>query len=155
VISIRNATADDAEGIYRVHVGAIREVCAPFYEPEQIEAWSSGKHVSRYLEPIANQVFLVAVEDDKLVGFGQLVPEMAEIRAVYVRPDCIRKQVGSALLRALEDAARARSLLRLSLHASLNAVPFYERYGFVSEGAGSEELPGGTALPYMKMHKVL
>jgi putative acetyltransferase len=128
-------------------------VCAAFYEIEQIDAWSSGKEASGYLEPIATRVFLVAVAEDLVVGFGELVAEAGEIRAVYVRPDRVRQRVGSALLAALEAEAHDRSVARLSLRSTVNAVPFYERYGYVSDGADVAVVRGGVRLPCVKMHK--
>jgi putative acetyltransferase len=153
VVLIRAATAADAEAIGRVHVAAIREICAPFYEAEQSAAWSSGGRVSRYLEPIATQVFLVAVAGDEVVGFSELAPDVGEVRAVYVRPDRVRQRIGSELLGAVEAAARARALPRLRIESSINAVPFYERHGYVSDGAGVAVLRSGARLPCVNMHK--
>jgi putative acetyltransferase len=155
LVLIRAATAEDAEAIGRVHVSAIREGCASFYDPEQIAVWISGGSVSRYLEPIATQVFLVAVAGEEVVGFSQLAPELGEVCGVFVRPDRIGQHIGSALLEAVEAAARARALPRLHLQSTLNAVPFYERHGYVSDGAGVAMLRSGARLPCVNMHKAL
>ncbi|MCL4739204.1 MAG: YbgC/FadM family acyl-CoA thioesterase [Burkholderiaceae bacterium] len=46
---------------------------------------------------------------------------------------------GSAVLRALVDAARARGDRELLLHAQASAVGFYRRHGFVPVGPGFQE----------------
>jgi predicted GNAT family N-acyltransferase len=43
--------------------------------------------------------------------------------------------VGVALVRAIEDAARARGLAAVDLHAQTQAMGFYERLGYVAYGA--------------------
>ncbi|MEU5085853.1 GNAT family N-acetyltransferase [Streptomyces sp. NPDC021356] len=42
--------------------------------------------------------------------------------------------VGVALVRALEDAARARGLTAMDLHAQTHALGFYERLGYAAYG---------------------
>src|SRR5688572_28355676 len=116
---VRAATAADAEAVHSVHVAAIRHICAPFYEASQIDAWSSGKEPSGYLEAIATQAFFVAVVEGEVVGFSELAPDMGEIRAVYVRPDRVRQHVGSALLEAIEGAARGHNLRRLQIQSTM------------------------------------
>lgn len=74
---------------------------------------------------------------------------------MYVRPDRVRQGVGSALLAALEAAAGEQSLLRLTLKATMNAVPFYERHGYISEGPDIAMVRGGVPLPCVKMSKDL
>ncbi|MFF0202987.1 GNAT family N-acetyltransferase [Streptomyces sp. NPDC005017] len=51
--------------------------------------------------------------------------------------------VGVALVRAIEDAARARGLAAVDLHAQTHALGFYERLGY--EPYGPEYLEAGIA----------
>ncbi|MGW3135287.1 GNAT family N-acetyltransferase [Streptomyces sp. NPDC001139] len=51
--------------------------------------------------------------------------------------------IGVALVRAIEDAARARGLTAVDLHAQTHALGFYERLGY--EGYGPEYLEAGIA----------
>ncbi|UIP00864.1 GNAT family N-acetyltransferase [Halobaculum sp. CBA1158] len=79
----------------------------------------------------------------RVVGFGTLVPDSRDyldddagvdpagaVEAVYVHPDHAGAGVGSLLLSDLEREARDRGLASLGMHASLNAVGFYERHGY-------------------------
>ncbi|WP_432185893.1 GNAT family N-acetyltransferase [Streptomyces sp. Tue6028] len=59
--------------------------------------------------------------------------------------------VGAALVGAIEDAARARGLAAVDLHAQTHALGFYERLGYVAYGP---EFPD-AGIPHLAMRKVL
>jgi predicted GNAT family N-acyltransferase len=59
--------------------------------------------------------------------------------------------VGAALVRAIEDAARARGLKAVDLHAQTHALGFYERLEYVAYGP--EFLDAG--IPHLAMRRVL
>ena len=83
-------------------------------------------------------VFLVARDDDGVpLGCGALrllpTPGEAELKRMYVRPAARGSGVAVALLRALEDEARARGVTRLLLEtgtAQPEAIRFYLREGY-------------------------
>lgn len=152
---IRAAVASDAEEIAAVHVSAIREVCSQVYEPSQIQAWVSGKTPQGYLRAIAERLVFVALRQDQVVGFSEIAPKTGEIFAVYVRPDSLRQGVGGSLLQALETSAAEHALGRLHLHATLNAIPFYEAHGFVLDAMTSFPLGADARLACASMHKLL
>ncbi|MFJ3668431.1 GNAT family N-acetyltransferase [Streptomyces sp. NPDC090106] len=59
--------------------------------------------------------------------------------------------VGVALVRAVEDAARARGLAAVDLHAQTHALGFYERLGYTAYGP--EYLEAG--IPHRGMRRAL
>ena len=59
--------------------------------------------------------------------------------------------VGAALVRAVEEAARARGLTAVDLHAQTHALGFYERLGYVAYGP---EFPD-AGIPHRAMRRVL
>ncbi|MEU1114913.1 MULTISPECIES: GNAT family N-acetyltransferase [unclassified Streptomyces] len=59
--------------------------------------------------------------------------------------------VGAALVRAIEDAARARGLTAVDLHAQTHALGFYERLGYEVYGP---EFPD-AGIPHRAMRKPL
>ena len=59
--------------------------------------------------------------------------------------------VGAALVRAVEDAARARGLVAVDLHAQTHALGFYERLGYMAYGP---EFPD-AGIPHRAMRRVL
>ena len=55
--------------------------------------------------------------------------------------------VGGALLEALLERARARSLSRVTLHAQTHAAGFYRRFGFSERGGEFFE----AGIPHVEM----
>lgn len=73
--------------------------------------------------------------------------ELAHIGRMAVLPAWRGQGVGASLLRCLLDEARQRGAGRAFLNAQTYAVPFYERFNFVREGA--EFLDAG--IPHYRM----
>lgn len=141
MITIRRARLEDSASICCVHIRAIREVCKSHYSEKELEAWAAVIRPARYEEAIKKGAFFVAVEGERIIGFGNLNQERGEIEAVYVDPDHVRRGVGMEILQNLEDVARDSGLTSLRLIASLNAVPFYQNGGFKSEQQTKYLLP--------------
>jgi predicted GNAT family N-acyltransferase len=59
--------------------------------------------------------------------------------------------VGSALMLHLIDAARSRGVPHAIVNAQVDAIPFYERHGFVANGASFEE----AGIPHRVMTRAL
>jgi putative acetyltransferase len=152
---IRRATLADAEGIFRVHRSAIRDIAATHYTSEQIEAWAGRLSPASYSDPIENKILLVAVDTGQICGFGQLDARTSVVEAVYVLPSHLRRGLGSRLLSTLESIARSSGLAQLTLDASLNSVPFYERASYTPVRPMDHELDAGVSIPCMAMRKEL
>lgn len=152
---IRVALSSDVAEIAAVHAAAIRDVCSRVYQPSQIHAWLSGKTLDGYVRALAEHQVFVAQQDDRIAGFSELDPKTGEVFAVYVRPDVLGQGVGRALLQTLETCAAEHGLARLHLHATLNAIPFYEARGFVLDELTSFPLGPEASLACASMHKLL
>ncbi|MFB3825795.1 MAG: GNAT family N-acetyltransferase [Bryobacteraceae bacterium] len=153
---IRNAAPADAGAIARVHRRAVEQLCAGHYPPEQIRAWAVPRGLPPFEEVLARTLVLVYEREGAVAGFGQLDPEAAEIISLFVDPDRAGKGIGTALLAALEDAARRSGLKRLRLNSSLNAAGFYESRGYRREGPCTQLLPDGvTRVECIRMSKGL
>lgn len=163
-MTVREATAADADAIADVHAASIRGLGSDEYDDEQIRAWLSNVHPERY--PLETDGFRAVVADheaDGVVGFGLLDcepsgradPLAGEIAAVYVRPEHARGGIGSAILEALESAARNAGLETLVLTASRNAVAFYERRGYEGIETVRLEMSDGVELACLRMRRRL
>lgn len=133
MIIVRRAKQEDKKSIWRVHIRAIEEVCKSHYSKEEIQAWTEVLKPTRYEEPIRRGPFYVAVEDESIIAFGNLNQESAEIEALYVDPDHVRKGVGIKILNTLENEALDSGLTLLRITSSLNAVRFYQMAGYKPE----------------------
>ena len=159
-ITLRPFVAGDAEAVLRVHYAAVHETGASHYDQETRQQWSppvGSERIAEYLRRIAaeEQVTLVALHNEAIVGFGTVVPAINELRAVYVLPSCGRRGVGSQLLRAVEQLARNRNLNELRLDSSLNAEAFYLAQGYKSTDRRRIELRSGLSIATVQMNKAL
>ncbi len=89
------------------------------------------------LDPECIQAVAESRECD-VIGTGRLHPG-GKIGRMAVLREWRGAGVGAALLRCLMDAARERGLEEVFLHAQTRVLGFYERFGFVAEGAEFEE----------------
>lgn len=139
-MNVRDAVPADAEAIRTVHRDAIVELGPAAYDEGQVEAWAAGCESADYTASItSDETEVLVAEQEGVVGFGMLAlaePEDcqadadAEVTAVYVHPDASREGVGTALYEELERRAQVHGAGTLALHASRNAVPFYERHDY-------------------------
>jgi len=138
-MQVRPPNEAELENVAAIHVAAAEAGGARAYDPETVAAWAKRGERSPDDYPVDDPAshFVVAVTgDDEVVGFGELIPDERNVRAVYVHPDHERRGVGSALVAHLEGYARALDLRELTLQSSLNAVGFYERAGWQRTGTG-------------------
>lgn len=153
MVEIRRAGDPDAADVRGVHAAAVRTTCRSHYAPDQVEAWVA--QFGARADATRTDDALVAVVEGRVRGFAMLDCERAEVRAVYVHPDAGRRGVGDALLHVLERIARLRGLDALHLDASLNAVAFYARHGWVRHGDTVRAFPGGRDIACVAMTKIL
>ncbi|MFE9993214.1 GNAT family N-acetyltransferase [Streptomyces avermitilis] len=112
----------------------------------------------------AGAVHVLAVRDDGVpLGTGRLLHGAAaaaktdgdltvgSLGRLAVTQDARGLGVGAALVRAIEDAARAHGLAAVDLHAQTHALGFYERLGYVAYGP--EFLDAG--IPHRAMRRAL
>ncbi|HXT87256.1 MAG TPA: GNAT family N-acetyltransferase [Verrucomicrobiae bacterium] len=81
--------------------------------------------------------------------------DAAKIRAFFVHPDRARRGIGTAILDACENAARAAGFTRCEMGATLTGAPFYRKKGYEEMERLAVPLPGGEALPIIRMAKSL
>ncbi|MGW3309826.1 GNAT family N-acetyltransferase [Streptomyces sp. NPDC001073] len=113
-------------------------------------------------DAVATHVLAVR-EDGTPLGTGRLLfgeaaaaktggdPTVGSLGRLAVSKEARGLGVGVALVRAIEDAARARGLAAVDLHAQTHALGFYERLGY--EAYGPEFLDAG--IPHRAMRRAL
>lgn len=75
--------------------------------------------------------------------------------SAYIRGVAARQGIGSPLLSLAESFGRARGATSVEIEASLGAVEFYRRHGFVEMKRGDVALPSGFRTPCVFMRKDL
>ncbi len=113
-------------------------------------------------DAVATHVIAVR-EDGTPLGTGRLLfgeaaaaktggdPTVGSLGRLAVSKEARGLGVGVALVRAIEDAARARGLAAVDLHAQTHALGFYERLGYEAYGP---EFPD-AGIPHRAMRRAL
>src|SRR5580692_5302257 len=176
-IRIRKATLADVPRLREVIEASVRGLQTDDYSPAQIEgALKSVYGVDSQL--IADGTYLVAEVIElsaKMVGCGGwskrktlyggdqyaaredslLDParDAAKIRAFFVHPQYARRGIGTLILEACENAARAAGFTRLEMGATLRGVAFYRANGSPPLENLRVPLSNGEMLPIVRMSK--
>ncbi|MDX1941692.1 MAG: GNAT family N-acetyltransferase [Saprospiraceae bacterium] len=103
------------------------------YNSDQINIWASAANdEARWQQMLANQHFLIAKIEDKVVGFGTLRMN-GYMDTLYVHHEYQRQGIGKALIQALFDFAQSQNIGKIKSDVSITARPLFERMGFVVE----------------------
>jgi GNAT superfamily N-acetyltransferase len=79
--------------------------------------------------------------------------DAAKIRAFFIHPAWARRGVGSLILQACEDAARAAGFTRYEMGATLTGAKLFGAKGYVPVKLISIPLVNGESLPVIHMEK--
>ena len=79
--------------------------------------------------------------------------DAAKIRAFFIHPGWARQGVGSMILQACEDAARAAGFTRYEMGATLTGAKLFGAKGYVAVRPISIPLVNGESLPVIHMEK--
>ena len=116
-----------------------RELFAP-------DPWTEGLFWSE-LGQLDTRHYLVAVQDDEIVGYAGLCdyPDEAFVQTMAVAPSAQRSGLGSRLLTALLDEAERRGQRAVGLEVrsdNATAQRLYARHGFRQTGVRRDYYPG-------------
>ena len=134
-MKIRRAKIKDAKSIVEVHYDAIHNIAKADYGPQILESWHRGvtensiEKMRQVLSSDKEEVF-VCEDNDRILGFGSMVPDYNEVRAIYVCKSHGNNGIGTNLLQALESRAHKLDLPRLQLQSSITAKNFYLKNGY-------------------------
>ncbi|EMA01793.1 Predicted N-acyltransferase, GNAT family [Haloarcula vallismortis] len=102
----------------------------------------------------SDAVQFLARDGEYPVGTARLrfpEPTVGKVERVAVRQPYRGDGVGTALMRAVEDAARDDGATVLKLHAQTHVEPFYEQLGYETVSDEFEE----AGIPHIEMRKRL
>jgi GNAT superfamily N-acetyltransferase len=173
-VRIRLATEADRPALSRLIPESARALSKGYYSDPQTE--SAILHVfGADSQLIADGTYFAAEDAGRLVGCGgwsrrktlyggdqmkasedpllDPATEPARIRAFFVHPDHARRGIGSQILRACLDAARAAGFRRVTLASTLPGVAFYRAWGFEECEPFDVPLPDGLKLPVVRMER--
>jgi GNAT superfamily N-acetyltransferase len=79
--------------------------------------------------------------------------DAAKIRAFFIHPDWARRGIGTLILQACEDAARAAGFTRYEMGATLTGAKLFGVKGYAAVKPISIPLVNGESLPVIHMEK--
>jgi len=141
---LRQATDADVPALAALYADTARALGAWCYTPQQVNAWASfGADLAAFREYVMGATTWIAQADLEAVLLGFCgVDDEGEVRSFYVRADCTRQGVGSALLRHALAVAGQRGLRRFTAWATPFSKPVFERAGFELERVVREPYQG-------------
>ncbi|MFD6276110.1 GNAT family N-acetyltransferase [Streptomyces sp. NPDC060209] len=136
-VRLRAATAEDAEEITRVFLASRAAAL-----PGLLRVHSDEETLARITHVVLpdSRVWVAEGEAGELLGFASLDGD--ELDQLYLRPDTLRRGIGTQLLERVKEASRGEvSLYTFQRNSAARA--FYERHGFVAvaydDGSRNEE----------------
>jgi len=154
MFDIRRATPDDARIAFDIRRLASRHQCIGAYSQQQMLDWTKGAAEDGY-DTLMDEHFYLGCIQGEAVATGMLDLDYREIGAIFIRPDFMQRGLGKRVLFFLEDLARDLGLTEVCLDATLNAVDFYRRCGYVGEESAIYQSPSGLQLACVPMVKKL
>ena len=178
---LRLATEQDLPALHALIEASVRGLQAGDYTPAQIEG-ALGTVLGVDTQLIADRTYFVAdtsVQNSKarqrLAGCGgwskrktlfgadrgpgrepallDPATDAAKVRAIFVHPEFARLGLGSLILAAVEDAARAAGFSSFEMGSTLTGVPLYRLRGYVEMERIAVPLHNGEVLPVVRMVK--
>ncbi len=132
---IRPARPDDLAAISAICMAAFSEAVAPSLSAQGVATFTQVAAADAFAERLqGDNHILVAEQDGNIVGVIEL-KEGRHLAMLFVDPACQGQGIGHALVQAVLPQLRVPAM---SVRASLNAVPTYQRYGFVIDGEVGE-----------------
>jgi putative acetyltransferase len=143
----------DAPVLAAIFQASIEELAAEDYSEAQLAAWTAwAEDVEAFGRRLADALTIIATVAGEPAGFASLREDRIDM--LYVDPAVAGQGVGSRLLEALEKLAANRGIRQLSVEASDNAQPFFQRRGFTARTRNSVPR-GGEWLGNTTMQKEL
>ncbi len=171
MLSVREMTEADIPAVSAIRVAGWKAAYAgvvprPYLDAMTVEA-DAERRRAQFRRPREKVTDLVAVEGhETVVGWACLGPyrdtgagpATGELYAVYVQPALIGSGIGRTLLNAVHTRAAAHGFdtLRLwVLEDNPRARRFYERAGYVADGAVQADDYDGVSVPEVRYRRTL
>ncbi|MFH6995209.1 GNAT family N-acetyltransferase [Flavobacterium sp. FlaQc-48] len=153
-MDFKKATISDLTEMQEMYIETIKWTCKNDYSPLEIDAWVSGlNNVERWLKVIHTQFVLLALIDDKIVGYGTL-KDGNYIDFFCVHKDFQRQGIADKIFNKLEIEARKENSKSITADVSITAKPFFIKKGFIIK-AEQKNIRLGVELINYKMEKNL
>lgn len=122
---IRDYAPSDCESITKLFYDTVHAVNIRDYTQEQVNVWATGiVDLSAWNKSLSEHYTLVAVENDTIVGFGD-IDNTGYLDRLFVHKNYQGQGIATALCNKLES-----NLEKVTTHASITAKPFFLQRGY-------------------------
>ena len=146
----------DSAGLLAVHRESILRLGIQAYSRRETESWAAKLTAEGYVRAMieGGEHFFVAVHPrEGVVAFCSY--KGAEVMALYVHPNWVRRGIARRLLRLAEVAIAAAGHGEIKIIATLVGRPFYEGQGYAVVDNHDWQTRGGLVIEALAMHKAV
>lgn len=124
---IRSYQSSDIKEMAELFYNTVHTVNAEDYTGEQLDAWADGNpDLVKWDQSFQAHQTLIAEEDDRIVGFGD-IDRTGYLDRLYVHREYQGQGIATLLCDLLEELTEGNVI---TVHASITAKPFFERRGY-------------------------
>jgi putative acetyltransferase len=157
-LALRRVGLDDHAQVRYLHARSMRALGGDVLSDAELAAFLALVDSPVYSDHLRTEEVHGAFMDGQLVGTASWLAnaddgETARIASVFVHPMFTRLGLGGRLLSAVEGRAAQSGFGHLGASATINAVPFFERYGYVEASRGVKALGAQCWLPVAFLRK--
>lgn len=147
-IDYEKAKLSDFEEIYTVMQTSARELSRKAYSDQLLSTFDkfyidkTPDYISQTLKNQHNYT-MVAKDNKKIIGFVQLKVHngIGNISHLYILPGYEGNSIGTNLFSLIKERAVQLNITKLNIESTLNALSYYEKFGFTNKGL----IPDGSA----------
>ncbi|MCL2220572.1 MAG: GNAT family N-acetyltransferase [Chitinispirillia bacterium] len=148
---IFNYTNEHFKDVFDVIHRTIEETYPRYYPRSAVDFFHEHHSEEKMRAQMPGEVTLVLEADGKICGVGSVHGN--EVKRFFILPEYQGRGYGRILLAELEKRVDYGKYDMLTLDASLGAVDFYRKSGFVYKDYKTISLPDGGYLCYVEMIK--
>ncbi len=130
-MKIRAYNSADCAELAKLFYDTVHAVAIKDYTQMQLNVWASGKvDLSAWDISFLENHTLIAEQDGTVVGFGEIKND-GYLNMLYTHKDYQGKGIATAIVAVLENTAKLQGITTITTHASITAIPFFEKRGYM------------------------
>jgi len=151
--TIRPFRPADGEALAALHRAAILATRGTTYTPVELESWAGHLTAAGYSARIQDGEIIEVATDDRGIPIAFCGRHEDSIVSLYVHPGWQGHGLGGLLLSRAEAAIAGHGYERVTVKASITAVPFYQEHGYRLLQRVPHKTRGGLTLAAAELEK--
>jgi putative acetyltransferase len=145
---IKKAKLSDLNEILSLFEQTIIHTCKNDYNEDQLRVWmSSSRNRDKWKTSITEEYFIVATNNDKIVGFSSL-KNGNYLNFMYVHKNFTKKGIANLMFNHLKEKSKELSDDIITAYVSITAKPFFLKKGFKVDKENRNILNGVEIINY-------